>query len=53
MIASDDWIEDCMHWHGRVLTGAKAHWCLDWDLLPVDETTPMELDCCTCILEKR
>jgi hypothetical protein len=37
---SSDWILDCMHWRGKVLTGKRAHWCEDWDGLPVDETTP-------------
>jgi len=40
------WNEDCMRWRGRVLTGAKAHWCGDWDGLPVDETMPEWP--CTC-----
>ena len=47
---SPAWIADCMRWHGKVLTGAKAHWCFDWDELPVDETTS-EFDCCTCYPE--
>ncbi len=42
-----DWIDDCMRWRGRVLTGRCGHWCYDWDGLPVDETTS-EFDCCTC-----
>ena len=46
-----DWKEDCLRWRGRVLTGKLAHWCFDWDLLPVDETTP-EFDCCTCNFEE-
>lgn len=46
-----DWNEDCMRWRGRVLTGEKAHWCWDWDGLPVDETTP-EWPTCTCWNEK-
>lgn len=44
-----EWIEDCRKWHGRILTGEKRHWCFDWDGLPVDETTPDELDCCNCL----
>lgn len=36
-----------MHWHGRVLTGKFAHWCYDWDCLPVDDTVP-EFAVCTC-----
>lgn len=34
------WASDCRHWRGRVLTGPGAHWCDEWDGLPVDETTP-------------
>jgi len=34
-----DWEKDCLHWHGRVLTGKYGHWCYEWDSLPVDETT--------------
>ncbi len=29
-----------MKWRKRVLTGEHAHFCNDWDGLPVDETTP-------------
>lgn len=32
------WEADCQKWRGRVLTGAYAHWCFEWDELPVDET---------------
>ena len=44
---SKDWIEDSTHWWGRVLDGAFAHWCLDWDELPIDSTC-MEIIACTC-----
>jgi len=37
---SADWIEDSMRWRGKVLTGKHAHWCPDWDFLPIDETCP-------------
>lgn len=30
---------DSLRWRGRVLDGQFAHWCEDWDGLPVDETT--------------
>ena len=46
---SKEWIADCRHWRGRVLTGLYAHWCFDWDGLPIDETTPEWP--CTCALE--
>jgi hypothetical protein len=35
---SQHWIEDSMRWRGVVLTGKYAHWCFDYDDLPVDET---------------
>lgn len=35
---SPEWVEDCLKWRGHVLTGKKAHWCSDWDDLPMDET---------------
>ncbi len=34
----NDWKEDCLRWHGRVLTGKYGHWCPEWDFLPVDDT---------------
>jgi hypothetical protein len=36
---SAEWIADCMEFRGCVLTGRYAHWCNDYDGLPVDETT--------------
>lgn len=42
-----EWVEDCMRYRGKILAGEKAHWCADWDGLPVDETTP-EFECCGC-----
>jgi len=47
-VPSADWIEDCMHWHGKVLTGNNAHWCPEWDDLPIDDTCVMEMSCCLC-----
>jgi hypothetical protein len=44
---SKDWHEDCLRWRGELLQGVLAHWCSDWDELPVDETT-REIDACTC-----
>lgn len=44
---SGDWGEDCLRYRGAVLTGQLAHWCHDWDGLPVDETTE-EIKTCTC-----
>lgn len=42
-----DWEQDCLRWRGRVLRGKYAHWCYDWDFLPVDETTD-EMESCAC-----
>lgn len=52
MIAEEDrdvWRADCMKWLGEVLDpdGAYAHWCADWDDLPVDSSMD-EFNCCTC-----
>lgn len=37
---TDTWAEDCIKERGRVLTGKKRHYCMEWDGLPIDETTP-------------
>lgn len=50
-VYNKEWIEDCLRWRGTVLTGEYAHWCYDWDDLPVDETTE-EFECCTCYDDK-
>lgn len=39
------WEEDCLTYRGEVLTGQYAHWCVEWDGLPVDETC-FEWPCC-------
>lgn len=44
------WISDCYHWHGRLLTGAKGHYCYDWDELPIDETCE-EFSSCACDID--
>ena len=46
-MGSQEWREDCAKWRGKLLIGNYAHWCQDWDGLPVDETTP-EFTCCHC-----
>lgn len=38
ILTSPDWHTDCQKWRGRVLTGKHAHWCAEWDHLPMDET---------------
>lgn len=34
-----EWMQDCRRFRGEVLRGVFAHYCADWDELPVDETT--------------
>jgi hypothetical protein len=41
----DEWQMDCMLYRGEVLRGQFAHWCFDWDGLPIDESCP-EWPCC-------
>lgn len=41
------WKHESLHWRGVILRGWLAHYCNDWDGLPVDETTS-EFSCCTC-----
>lgn len=36
--APPEWVADCLQWRGEVLTGRYAHWCFEWDGLPIDET---------------
>ena len=33
-----DWVADCYLYWGYTLTGKHAHWCPEWDFLPVDES---------------
>lgn len=42
-----DWCVDSLRWRGTVLNGKFAHWCYEWDGLPVDETTD-EFSVCLC-----
>ena len=48
---SEEWIEDCIHHHGVVLTGKYAHWCASFDYLPIDETV-VEFEFCLCEFEE-
>jgi hypothetical protein len=41
------WKGEMQKWRGRSWRGPDAHWCYDWDELPVDAFTP-EYDCCVC-----
>jgi len=43
----EDWVEDCIFYWGKLLTGEYKHWCLDWDDLPIDETC-QEIESCCC-----
>lgn len=40
MKPSQEWMADSLRWRGKILTGEYAHWCPDWDFLPIDETCP-------------
>jgi hypothetical protein len=42
---TEEFKRDSLKWMGVVLTGKFAHWCNDWDGLPIDETCP-EFTCC-------
>ena len=47
-IKSEEWKDECLLTYGEILTGKNAHWCWDWDGMPIDETCKMEMECCTC-----
>lgn len=49
----DDWRKDCEKYGGVgfILTGKFAHWCWEWDGLPIDETVP-EFRCCPCYTDE-
>jgi hypothetical protein len=32
------WVHDSYRWRGKLLLGRYAHWCDNWDGLPIDET---------------
>lgn len=39
-ILSEDWKRECLfYWH-KVLDGKYAHWCQDWDELPIEGIIP-------------
>jgi len=42
-----DFEEDCLHFHGKTLTGKYKHYCPDFDFLPMDETC-WEFEFCLC-----
>ena len=50
-MSTKEWIEDCIRWRGKVLTGKYCHWCYEWDGLPVDETC-REFGCCNCFYDE-
>lgn len=41
-----EWEADCIRWRGKILRGPDAHWCNDWDGLPISSFT-QEYQCCT------
>lgn len=41
--------QDCMRYHGKVLTGKYRHYCKEWDFLPIDESC-QEIEFCVCDL---
>lgn len=45
--SSPEWVSDCIHWYGAVLTGYGAHWCPEWDYMPIDVTCG-EIVACSC-----
>lgn len=46
---TEEFKRDSMKWHGVVLTGKFAHWCNDWDFLPIDETCDEFTSCCDVV----
>jgi hypothetical protein len=38
---------DSYRFHHRILVGKYAHYCLEWDELPIDETCK-EIEVCNC-----
>ncbi len=47
LIDDPQWKEDCRDYHGRELTGKRAHYCDDFDGMPIDETC-REIRGCSC-----
>lgn len=43
-----EWEQDCIREYGKRLTGDYAHWCPEWDGLPVDETCVEFFACASC-----
>ena len=39
--------EDCLKTYGVILNGKCAHYCPEWDFMPIDETVP-EFEACNC-----
>lgn len=42
-----DWNVEWFRWNGMRPPGVYAHWCEEWDYLPIDEHCP-EFFCCSC-----
>lgn len=49
---NNEWVEDCMHFHGKVLMGKYSHWCPEFDYLPIDENC-YEFEYCLCEFEEK
>jgi hypothetical protein len=47
LVDTEEWAEHCQEWYGRILSGEFAHYCADWDDMPLDENVT-EFACCTC-----
>lgn len=45
-----DWEKDCFRFWGKILNGTGAHWCAEFDFLPIDDTCA-EVEYCTCGLK--
>ena len=50
-ILTEEWADSCLEWHGVILVGKYAHWCLDWDELPIDESCA-EFMHCNCFVNE-
>lgn len=51
MATENQWDDDCKHFHGKVLTGNKRHYCPEFDYLPIDETCS-EFEFCSCLFDE-
>ncbi len=47
-----EWEIDCMNHYEEVLIGEYAHWCPEWDDMPIDETRK-EFEACLCFIDNK